>query len=147
MCSISCDERQRLRRPVFFDSASTHGHSPLFEIYTGQGFDALASGGYLSPQQEVAMDRPVFQPLAEIEIDAVTPSNHGFTLTGQGAGPDRAEYRVDLHFELPLDSRTRTVLGELLSQADITISRRTSEAPETLRPPLRSLRSRSARNS
>src|SRR5437868_796074 len=85
---------------------------PLSEMYTGQGFDALASGGYLSPQQEVAMDRPVFQPLAEIEIDAVTPSNHGFTLTGQGAGPDRAEYRVDLHFELPLDSRTRAVLGD-----------------------------------
>lgn len=146
MCSISCDERQRLRRPVFFDSASTHGHSPLFEIYTGQGFDALASGGYLSPQQEVAMDRPVFQPLAEIEIDAVTPSNHGFTLTGQGAGPDRAEYRVDLHFELPLDSRTRAVLGGLLSQADLTISRRTVEAP-ALRPPVRSLRNRSARNS
>ena len=93
------------------------------------------------------MERPAFQPRAEIGIDAVTPSNHGFTLTGQGVRPDRAEYRVDLHFELPLDSRTRTVLGELLSQADITISRRTSEAPETLRPPLRSLRSRSARNS
>jgi len=93
------------------------------------------------------MDRPVFQPLAEIEIDAVTPSNHGFTLTGQGAGPDRAEYRVDLHFELPLDGRTRAVLGGLLSQADLTIFRRTLEAPGVLRPPVRSLRSRSARNS
>ena len=35
------------------------------------------------------MDRPAFQSLAEIEIDAVTPSRRGFTLTGQGA--DRAE--------------------------------------------------------
>ena len=120
---------------------------PLSEMYTGQGFDALGSRGYLSPQQEVAMDRPVFQPLAEIAIDAVTPSSHGFTLTGQGTGPDRAEYRVDLHFELPLDSRTRAVLGGLLSQADLTISRRTVEAPGALRPPVRSLRSRSARNS
>ena len=66
--------------------------------------------------------RPVFQPLAEIEIDAVTPSHQGFTLTGQG--PDHAEYRLDVHFELPLDPRTRTVLGELLSQSDLTISRR-----------------------
>lgn len=68
--------------------------------------------------------RPNFQPVADIEIDAVTPSERGFTLTGQGGPPDRAEYRLDLHFELPLDPRTRTVLGELLSQSDLTISRR-----------------------
>ena len=36
----------------------------------------------------------------------------------------RAEYRLELHFDLPLDPRTRTVLGELLSQSDLTISRR-----------------------
>lgn len=65
---------------------------------------------------------PVFQPVANIEIDAVTPSARGFTLTGQGA--DRTVYRLDMHFELPLDPRTRTVLGELLSQSDLTISRR-----------------------
>lgn len=64
-----------------------------------------------------------FQPVANIEIDAVTPSARGFTLTGQGAPPDRAVYRLDVHFELPLDPRTRTVLGELLSQSDLTISR------------------------
>ncbi|HLQ59513.1 MAG TPA: hypothetical protein VK113_08370 [Gemmatimonadales bacterium] len=59
-----------------------------------------------------------------VEIDAVTPSDRGFALTGQGA--DGAEYRLDMHFELPLDPRTRTVLGELLSQSDLTISRRGS---------------------
>jgi hypothetical protein len=31
---------------------------------------------------------------------------------------------VDVRFELPLDSRTRTVLGELLSHAELSISRR-----------------------
>jgi hypothetical protein len=71
-----------------------------------------------------AGSRPSFQIVAEIEIDAVAPSERGFTLTGQGGPPDRAEYRLDVHFELPLDARTRSVLGELLSQSDLTISRR-----------------------
>jgi len=71
---------------------------------------------------------PLFQRVAEIEIDTVAPSERGFTLTGQGNPPDRAEYRLDVHFELPLDPRTRRVLGELLSQSDLTISRRTSSA-------------------
>ncbi len=66
--------------------------------------------------------RPGFEPIAIVAIEAVTPSDRGLTLTGQGA--DRAEYRLDVHFELPLDPRTRTVLGELLSQSDLTISRR-----------------------
>jgi hypothetical protein len=70
------------------------------------------------------MDRPGFQALASIEIDAVTPSRRGFTLTGQGA--DRVEYRLDVHFELPLDPRTRRVIGELLTQSDVTIARRNS---------------------
>ena len=63
-----------------------------------------------------------FEPFANIEIDAVSPSSHGITLTGQGA--DRAEYRLDMHFDLPLDPRTRTVLGELLSQSEVTLYRR-----------------------
>jgi len=68
------------------------------------------------------MERPDFQPLAEIEIDEVKPERRGFTLTGQG--PDHAEYRLDVHFGMPLDARTRSVLGELLSHSDLTISRR-----------------------
>ncbi len=79
--------------------------------------------------------RTAFQALAEIEIDAVTASNQGFMLTGQGAGMDRSEYRLDLHFELPLDNRTRTVLGELLSQSELTVSRRAAGMqPRPLRP-------------
>jgi hypothetical protein len=66
----------------------------------------------------------VFEPLATIEIDAVSPSDRGFTLSGQGAGADRGEYRLDMHFDQRLDPRTRTVLGELLSQSDLTVYRR-----------------------
>ena len=63
-----------------------------------------------------------FEPVAAIEIDAVSPSDRGFTLSGRGK--DRGEYRLALEFDLRLDPRTRTVLGELLSQSEITISRR-----------------------
>lgn len=74
--------------------------------------------------RSVSASRPTFQLLATIEIDAVTTSDRGFTLSGEGAPPDRSMYRLDLRFELPLDPRTRTVLGELLSQSGITVSRR-----------------------
>jgi len=49
------------------------------------------------------------------------------------------EYQLDLRFEMPLDSRTRTVLGELLSHSDLTISRR---APGGLAQALRQRRNR-----
>ncbi len=65
-----------------------------------------------------------YQTLADIEIDEVRPDARGFTLTGQGA--DRAEYRVGVRFGMPLDARTRAVLGELLSQAEVTVARRAS---------------------
>lgn len=68
------------------------------------------------------MNHPDYEPLAEIAVDEVKPERQGFTLTGQGI--DRAEYQLDLRFEMPLDSRTRTVLGELLSHSDLVISRR-----------------------
>jgi len=67
------------------------------------------------------MDRPQYEPL-QIEVDAARPEPQGFMLTGQG--PDHIEYQLDLRFEMPLDPRTRTVLGELLSHSDLTISRR-----------------------
>jgi hypothetical protein len=90
------------------------------------------------------MDHTSFQRLAEIEVDAVTPSREGFTLTGQGS--DNAEYRLDLHFDVPLDPRTRTVLGGLLSQSDLTVLRR-SPAPPASGALTRPLRSQRARNS
>jgi hypothetical protein len=74
------------------------------------------------PRSSPRPPAPAFEALAAIEVDAVTPSEHGFTLTGQGS--DRADYRLDLRFDQRLDPRTRAVLGELLSQSDLTISRR-----------------------
>ena len=68
------------------------------------------------------MERPEYEPVAEIEVDAASPSHQGFMLIGQGL--DRAEYQLDLRFEMPLDQRTRSVLGELLSHSDLIISRR-----------------------
>jgi hypothetical protein len=73
------------------------------------------------------MDAAGFQQLADIEVDIVQPERNGFTLTGRGA--DRAEYRLGVHFDMPLDARTRTVLGELLAQSELTISRRPPPPP------------------
>jgi hypothetical protein len=68
------------------------------------------------------MEPAEFQPLAVVEVDAVRPERQGFTLTGRG--PDHAEYQLDLQFGMPLDPRTRAVLGELLSHSELVISRR-----------------------
>jgi len=71
--------------------------------------------------------------MATLEIDAVTPSLKQFTLDGRGA--DEADYRVEMRLEMPLDARTRTVLGELLAQSDFRIYRRV-RAPRKPRRPL-----------
>lgn len=68
------------------------------------------------------MDATDFERLADIEVETVTPEARGFTLSGQGEGG--AEYRLAVHFDLPIDARTRAVLGELLSHSGLTISRR-----------------------
>lgn len=63
-------------------------------------------------------------PVADVEVSAVTPEKAGFTLEGRGA--DRADYRLQLELEVPLDARTRSVLGEMLSQCRIKVWRRAS---------------------
>jgi hypothetical protein len=68
------------------------------------------------------MEAPEIQRLADIQVDLVKPDRNGFTLSGQGA--DRAEYVLEVHFDMPLDARTRAVLGELLAQSELSISRR-----------------------
>lgn len=60
--------------------------------------------------------------VAEIEVDAVTPGREGFLLSGRGA--DRAEYRLELRLDMPIDERTRAVLAELFSQSEWRILRR-----------------------
>ncbi len=67
--------------------------------------------------------------VAEVEIDAVQPGRSGFVLTGRGR--DRADYRLEMELEMPIDHQTRQVLGELLAQSDWRVMRR---APEPLRP-------------
>ena len=67
--------------------------------------------------------------VAEVEIDAVHPGRSGFTLLGRGR--DRADYRLEMELEMPVDQRTRTVLAELLAQSEWRILRR---APQPFRP-------------
>ena len=69
--------------------------------------------------------------MADIEVDAVTPSSGAFTLEGRGA--DDADYRLEMRLEMPVDGRTRTVLGELLAQSDFRLYRK-------VRTPLKSRR-------
>jgi len=63
-----------------------------------------------------------FVPVADIQVDAVRPEKSGFVL--QGKGVDRADYRVELRLDIPVDGQTRTVLGEILSQSDLKVLRR-----------------------
>jgi hypothetical protein len=60
--------------------------------------------------------------VADIEVDTVEPAQSGFRLRGRGG--DSADYVLDLHLDVPVDARTRTVLGELLSQSEWRVWRR-----------------------
>jgi hypothetical protein len=73
-----------------------------------------------------------FVNVAEVEIDAVQPARTGFILTGRGS--DRADYRLVMELEMPIDERTRAVLGELLAQSDWRVLRR---APQPFNRPKR----------
>jgi len=63
-----------------------------------------------------------FSLVADIPIDAVRSTAAGFVLEGRGG--DRDDYRLELHFDYPVDAKTRKVLGELMSQAEVRVSRR-----------------------
>jgi hypothetical protein len=76
-----------------------------------------------------------FVRVADIEIDAVAPAALGFLLTGRGQ--DRADYRLEMTIEMPMNPETRAVVAELLSQSDFRLSRRA-------RPPLGAGRARKA---
>jgi hypothetical protein len=68
-----------------------------------------------------------FSLVADIPIDAVRSTAAGFVLEGRGG--DRDDYRLELHFEYPVDAKTRKVLGELMSQAEVRVSRRAGTRP------------------
>jgi hypothetical protein len=63
-----------------------------------------------------------FALVADIPIEEVRTA--AATVVLQGHGTDRQEYRLELHFDIPVDAKTRKVLGELMSQADVRVSRR-----------------------
>ncbi len=67
-----------------------------------------------------------FALVADIPIDAVKATAAGFVLEGRAA--DRGDYRLDLHIDIPVDAKTKKVLGELLSQAEVVVSRREAAA-------------------
>ena len=63
-----------------------------------------------------------FLLVADIPIEEVRTA--AATVVLQGHGTDRQDYRLELHFGIPVDAKTRKVLGELLSQVDVRVSRR-----------------------
>ena len=73
-----------------------------------------------------------FALVAEIPIEEVRTA--AATVVLQGHGTDRQEYRLELHFDIPVDAKTRKVLGELMSQADVRLSRRPAATAQGERP-------------
>lgn len=67
-----------------------------------------------------------FLPVADIEVTAVEPLQSGFRLTGRGQ--DAADYRLEMHLDVPVNPRTRTVLGELLAQTEWRLWRRAARS-------------------
>jgi hypothetical protein len=65
-----------------------------------------------------------FEVVAIVSVDEVRASGAGFVLAGRGT--DRQDYRVELRFDVPVDGKTRKVLGELLSEAELRVLRRTT---------------------
>src|SRR5262245_24293463 len=63
--------------------------------------------------------------IADIEIGSVR--HVGTNLVLDGTGADRSEYRVELHLDLPVDARTRTVLSGMLAQSEVKVWRRTAQ--------------------
>jgi hypothetical protein len=63
-----------------------------------------------------------FALVADIPVEEVRTSAATFVLRGHGT--DRQEYRLELHFDIPVNAKTRKVLGELLSQVEVRVSRR-----------------------
>ncbi len=81
-----------------------------------------------------------FIPVADVAIESVQMGATGFVLKGRGS--DNSDYRLEMHLDMPVDRRTRTVLGEqLLAQSEWQVSRK---SPEVFRSRLKAGR-RSAR--
>lgn len=64
---------------------------------------------------------PDFDLVADVPIDEVQATKDGFVMEGRGA--DRAGYRLEMHFDWPVDARTKAVIGEILSQTEVRVMR------------------------
>jgi hypothetical protein len=62
-----------------------------------------------------------FDLVADVPIDEVRATPDGFVMQGRGA--DRAGYRLEMHFDWPVDAKTKAVIGEILSQTEVRVMR------------------------
>jgi len=62
-----------------------------------------------------------FDLVADVPIDAVRVTPEGFVMEGRGA--DRSGYRLEMHLDWKVDQRTKRVLSEILSQAEVRVMR------------------------
>ncbi len=62
-----------------------------------------------------------FDLVADVPIEEVHATPDGFVM--QGRGTDRSGYRLEMHLDWPVDVRTKKVLGEILSQAEVRVMR------------------------
>jgi hypothetical protein len=64
---------------------------------------------------------PELDLVADVPIDEVLATPDGFVMEGRGA--DRAGYRLEMHFDWPVDARTKAVIAEILSQTEVRVMR------------------------
>ena len=62
-----------------------------------------------------------FDLVADVPIDEVRSTPDGFVM--QGRGTDLLGYRLEMHLDWPVDQRTKKVLSEILSQAEVKVMR------------------------
>ncbi len=86
----------------------------------------------MTPQEQVASG---YVKVAEAEVDSVRPARGSFVLEGRGA--DRADYRLELLLEIPVDEPTRRVVGELLTQCQWRLSRKLNQPIKGLKTGVR----------
>lgn len=73
-----------------------------------------------------------FISVASVAVEAVTPKPSGFEL--RATGEDSSEYLMEMSLDMPIDRRTQTVLGELLSQSEWRVWRRARRSLRDPRP-------------
>ncbi len=62
-----------------------------------------------------------FDLVADVPIEEVRSTPDGFVM--QGRGTDLQGYRLEMRLDWPVDQRTKKVLGEILSQAEVKVMR------------------------